>query len=277
MRRRRQSTGPRRRADARARAVGGVHRGTRRSVGPVPRPGPSGGSHLDRLHATRPAQINRQLPDSFIGRVRQRSRCRRTGTPPTTARPSTSPSCGCARTTQHDRLGSILTNFGGPGASGLDSAAPPGPGPHEPGSPVRPGDVRPARGRAVGVGEVHRQRRPRRELRLRARPGQRRRSSTATVAISRRIGEGCVDEVRRGPAPSTPPSRPPATWTRSGRRLGDEKFDLPRLLVRHAARRGLRPALPRPRSGRWCSTARSTRSSRRWRAPRARRWASSGR
>ena len=59
--------------------------------------------------------------------------------------------------------------------------------------------------------------------------------------------------------------------------VGDEKTDLPRLLLRHPARRHVRPAVPAARSGRWCWTARSTRSRTSSPAPRARPRASSGR
>ena len=92
------------------------------------------------------------------------------------------------------------------------------------------------------------------------------------------IGAELRRQVRRRPARCSPPSRPPATWTRIRAAVGDEQAHLPRLLLRHAARRRLRAAVPAATSAPWCSTARSTRPQ----TPiagsrRARPWASSGR
>ena len=78
---------------------------------------------------------------------------------------------------QRDRIGSLLVNPGGPGASGIDTAVclsfgeafgglPAGD--HQ---PVRHRRLRPARGRPVQPGGVHLRRRPRRVVRLRPGPG----------------------------------------------------------------------------------------------------------
>ena len=243
--------------------LGRLHRATRRSVGAGPRARRVGRGGLDRLHGRRPAQINRQLPESLTRPSAARSRCRRTGTPRTTARPSTSRSCGCARTrqTRPDRL--------------------------DPDQPRRAGRLRdwpscrtwppdilnlatrfdlvtfdPRGVGQSGLGQVHRRRRPRRELRLRARPGQPTPTFDGRGRDLPAHRRGLLGQVRRAAhALLHRAGRPRHGRDPAGARRGEAR--LPRLLVRHPARRGLRPAVPRPRSGRWCSTARSTRSSRR--------------
>ena len=143
--------------------------------------------------------------------------------------------------------------------------------------PVRHRRLRPARRRPVRPGQVH----------LRTPTRTRSSASTPTRTAEAdfdkawwRSTSGSPTAAARSTATScrcSPPSRRPATWTRSARRVGDAEADLPRLLVRHPARRHLRPAVPQATSGRWCWTARSTRS-RAWSpAPRPRPRASSGR
>ena len=116
--------------------------------------------------------------------------------------------------------------------------------PARPRSPaVRHRRLRPARGGPVQPGQVHLRRGPRRQLRRRARPGRPGRSSTALVdlpggsptAASAKYGDDAAAVLHR--ADRAGHGRDAA----GGRR---READLPRLLVRHPARRGLRPAVP---------------------------------
>ena len=95
-------------------------------------------------------------------------------------------------------------------------------------------------------------------------PRTRRPTPTPTSVVLRRARTNPVDVVARcvarngawlaaGRDPQRGP-RPRPAPCRARRRHAD----VPRLLVRHGDRRGVRADVPRPRSGAWCSTRRST-------------------
>ena len=122
-----------------------------------------------------------------------------------------------------DRIGSLLLNPGGPGGSGIDTAVYLSFGQALGGLPTEITDqfdiigFDPRGRRPLQPGQVHQQRRPGRHA---SRPTPTR-SARPSSTRSSRSTSGSPTAAARSTAPSSrssPPSRPPATWTRSAPR-----------------------------------------------------------
>ena len=177
---------------------------------------------------------------------------------------------------QQKRIGSLVVNPGGPGGSGVDAAV--GLGLSLPTDVLKRFDVVGFDPRGVGLsapvecisGALKGRRRPRwtrtRRPTPRTRPRWRwpRRSRRLPGQVRRRPAALQHRGDRAGPRPGA-----------AGRR--GREADLPRLLVRDPARRRSTRSCSPGTCGRWCWTARSTRSRARSPRPRPRRPGSSGR
>ena len=184
-----------------------------------------------RARRDRPAQPGAGrvlLPGAELGGVPRRVPVRRPRRParlPATpaARPSSSPLLKVPAADPDERIGSLVVNPGGPGAPGTDYAASAAGGvPRADPRRLRHRRLRPARHRRQRPGRLPHRRRARRLHRRRPRPGHRRRGRRSSPAGSSELGAAAPSAPATWP-PTSPRSRPRATWTCCGPRSASRR------------------------------------------------------
>ena len=239
--------------------------------GPAPAPPPVPAPRLDRFYAQQlswgPCAAFADSTEDRIAYADSGVRVRAPAGPAglrRTGRPGGADRGAAPAGHRRSAIGSLVMNPGGPGASGMDLV--PALAARLADSPLsralRPGRVRPARGRGQHsedqlpgrrglAGRAGRHRRRPVTGRRRGRP--RRRTSELRPALRGAV-RGC-----RGAGPPRHPGRG-ARPGHPARGAGRREADLPRLLLRHPDRHRPTPRRSRSGSGRWCWTARWTRA-----------------
>ena len=173
---------------------------------------------------------------------------------------------GAGRGRRRTKVGSLLVNPGGPGGSGIEYAAR---AEIFFGEPLRKAfDIVGFDPRGVGAStpvDCLQRRAARRLRRLRPRPGDAGRRRAGSTSSSSAFGEGCVELSGELARPHVDGRGGQGHGHHPGR-AGPGADGLLRRLLRHPPRRRPTPTCSPSGSAGWCSTGRSTRRCRAWRA-----------